>query len=78
MNLETNLKGRLRNTHLPLTNGLFPVFEAVVNSIQAIAESQQDKDHGTIVVTITRDSRPRLFDEPRKPGVWNVGPSNRG
>jgi len=36
MNLNTSLKGRLRNTNLPKTNVLFPLFEAVVNSIHSI------------------------------------------
>jgi hypothetical protein len=36
MNLNTSLTGRLRNTHLPLTNVLHPLFEAVVNSIHSI------------------------------------------
>ncbi|BFT31882.1 hypothetical protein D210916BOD24_30580 [Alteromonas sp. D210916BOD_24] len=38
MSLQTNLKGRLRNTSLPKSHGLMPVFEAVVNSIQSIEE----------------------------------------
>ena len=36
MNLNTSLKGRLRNTNLPKTNVLYPLFEAVVNSIHSI------------------------------------------
>jgi len=39
MNLNTSLKGRLRNTNLPKTNVLFPLFEAVVNSIHSIDSS---------------------------------------
>ena len=35
MSLQTNLKGRLRNTSLPKSHGLMPVFEAVVNSIHS-------------------------------------------
>lgn len=38
MSLQTNLKGRLRNTSLPKSHGLMPVFEAVVNSIHSIEE----------------------------------------
>lgn len=34
--LGSSLEGRLRNTDLPVTKCLFPVFEAVVNSIYAI------------------------------------------
>lgn len=36
MNLNTSLSGRLRNTTLPRNKVLFPLFEAVVNSIHAI------------------------------------------
>lgn len=36
MSINTSLKGRLRNTNLPLTNVLHPLFEAVVNSIHSI------------------------------------------
>lgn len=36
MSLNTSLKGRLRNTNLPITNVLYPLFEAVVNSIHSI------------------------------------------
>jgi hypothetical protein len=36
MSLHTSLIGRLRNTNLPLTNVLYPLFEAVVNSIHSI------------------------------------------
>ena len=38
MSLNTSLKGRLRNTILPKSRELFPLFEAVVNSIRAIDE----------------------------------------
>ncbi len=36
--MESLLKGRLRNTPLPYSRSLTPVFEAVVNSIQAIED----------------------------------------
>ena len=36
MDLQTSLAGRLRNTILPKSDALFPLFEAVVNSIHAI------------------------------------------
>lgn len=38
MNLKTSLEGRLRNTNLPKSDALLPLFEAVVNSIHAIDE----------------------------------------
>ena len=44
MSVKTNLHGRLRNTPLPTSQGLMPLFEAVVNSIHSIEEfSEQNK-----------------------------------
>ena len=37
-NMESLLKGRLRNTHLPLSNALTPLFEGIVNSIHAVED----------------------------------------
>ena len=56
MSLATNLSGRLRNTDLPVSKALYPVFEAVVNSIQAI-EEKNNLDSGLIVLEITRNSQ---------------------
>ncbi len=39
--LKTNLIGRLRNTKLPKTQPLLPLFEAIVNSIQSIDQRCQ-------------------------------------
>jgi hypothetical protein len=54
MSLNTNLKGRLRNTSLPLSNGLLPLFEAVVNSIHSIEETGMCMDDGKIEIEIVR------------------------
>lgn len=40
MNIMTNLPGRIRNTNLPKSHALLPLFEAVVNSIHAIEDAQ--------------------------------------
>lgn len=56
MSLQTNLKGRLRNTSLPKSHGLMPVFEAVVNSIHSI-EEKGNSDKGTVVLRINRASQ---------------------
>lgn len=70
MALETNLKGRLRNTDLPKSHGLMPLFEAVVNSIQALEEAEIPTDKGEITVEIIRDDPPSLpYDgKPKKRG----------
>ncbi len=54
MSLQTNLKGRLRNTSLPKSNGLMPVFEAVVNSIHSIEEKGNLGAGGKITLHIHR------------------------
>ncbi len=62
MNLNTSLKGRLRNTNLPLTNVLYPLFEAVVNSIHSIDTAIKLKGNsstmdGIITIKILRSSQ---------------------
>jgi hypothetical protein len=54
MRLSTNLPGRLRNTPLPKSHGLLPLFEAVVNSIHAISEVSDDPKYGLISIDIER------------------------
>ena len=54
MSMNTYLRGRLRNTPLPRNHGLLPLFEAVVNSIQAIAGCELDASDGEIVIEIIR------------------------
>ena len=55
--LKTNLEGRLRNTTLPKSHALMPLFEAVVNSIHAIEESENDIQNGIIQIQILRSSQ---------------------
>jgi hypothetical protein len=52
--VTTDLEGRLRNLPNFSNNALFPVFEAVVNSIQAIHE-RGSLDRGHIVIRIIRE-----------------------
>jgi len=63
MKLETNLRGRLRSTKLPQSKGLFPLFEAIINSIHGLEAGGTLPDEGLIRVTIEREGTP-LFDEP--------------
>lgn len=51
--LQLDLKGKIRNTKLPVANALWPLFEAVVNSIHAIEDSKTAD--GRIDITIERD-----------------------
>ncbi|WP_433631577.1 ATP-binding protein [Chryseobacterium cucumeris] len=63
MSLNTSLKGRLRNTRLPLTNALFPVFEAVVNSIHSIDELKKNDPNypGKITIKVIRSGQASAF-----------------
>lgn len=59
MVMKVDPRGRVNNIHLSTSNGLLPLFEAVVNSIQAIEERQNTGEniHGEITVTIHRSDK---------------------
>lgn len=65
MSVSTHLPGRLRNTPLPYSHGLMPLFEAVVNSIHSIAESSSDPDYGEISIEIIRSPQSSLALEDK-------------
>ena len=50
--MDLDLSGRIGNTRLPLSNGLYPLFEAISNSIHAIDEAKEKK--GLIEIEIIR------------------------
>ena len=56
--LRTNLRGQIRQTNLPKWKALLPLFEAVMNSFQAIQESKQQRDHR---ITIRIERQQDLF-----------------
>lgn len=60
MSLNTYLPGRLRNTPLPRSHGLMPLFEAVINSIHSIAEVSTDPTYGEITIEIIRSPQTAL------------------
>lgn len=60
MTMDTNLQGRLRNTSLPASSGLMPLYEAVVNSIHAIEEAKVPMSDGRITVCILRGNQQSL------------------
>jgi len=66
MSMNTHLKGRLRNTPLPTSHGLFCLFEAVVNSIHAIAERSTNRNFGQIKIEILRVPQMALRLEDNK------------
>lgn len=72
MSLHTNLKGRLRNTSLPKSHGLMPVFEAVINSIHSIEEKGNLGSGGSITLNINRSGQQAL-DIGAKAGAPIIG-----
>lgn len=70
MSLDTNLHGRLRNTSLPASSGLLPLFEAVINGIHAVEDAGLSSEQGRIVVQIIRDAQAEMeFEaETKRPG----------
>lgn len=78
MSLQTNLKGRLRNTSLSKSHGLMPVFEAVVNSIHSI-EEKGNTDSGKVVLRINRATQGGLdLDAKSLPPVIGFSISDNG
>lgn len=71
MNMNTSLSGRLRNTDLPKSHGLMPLFEAVVNSIHSIEDAKLNSTEGKITVEIIRALQQSSidFDSEKKRGV---------
>ena len=70
MSLGTNLHGRLRNTSLPASNGMLPLYEAVANSIHAIEDAEVPTASGRIRVQILRDGQSSI--------EFGEGPKRRG
>ncbi len=68
--MESLLQGRLRNTHLPYSKGLIPLFEAVVNSIQSVEELNEGKSKSLsdykIEIEILHDAQKSLQIEGSK------------
>ena len=52
--MDLDLLGRVGNTKLPLSNGLYPLFEAISNSIHSLEDAKQAK--GQIDIEIIRDT----------------------
>lgn len=70
MSMNTFLAGGLRNTSLPRTQGLLPLFEAVVNSLQAIAAAELPPGAGEIVIEIERVPQQQIqLDGPGRRGA---------
>src|ERR1700733_3244341 len=75
MSIATNLHGRLRNTSLPASNSMLPVYEALSNAIHAVEDANISLRNGRITVHINRDPQTALtFDQASK----RPGPEAKG
>ena len=52
--MQANVIGRVKNTNLAKTQGLLPLYEAIINSIDAIEETPGSTPQGKIDITILR------------------------
>lgn len=69
MTIATNLAGRIRNTSLPKSHGLLPLFEAVSNSIHAIEDAETAMEDGRITVEIVRTPQRDLLRTTDPPSI---------
>ena len=58
--MDIDLRGRVNNTKLAVSNPLLPLFEAIINSIHAIEETAEGK--GSIDVFVERDKSQGLLE----------------
>ena len=54
MSFKTNLRGQVRQTRLPESKPLLPLFEAVINAFQAIQDAPDRGEHH-VIIDIERD-----------------------
>lgn len=68
--MRLDVKGRIRNISLPARKPLLPLYEAIVNSIQAIEDCGETK--GNIEITILRDGHKALSDREGPLGLGDI------
>ncbi len=64
--MKTDVQGRIRNISLTSSKPLLPLYEAIVNSIQAIADAKERK--GKIDIIVNRDGNQLLAKTDRAAG----------
>lgn len=75
-----NLRGRVKNFNLPKNQPLIPLFEAIVNSIHAIAERKKSGEQfdGHITIRIIRDGQLTLDGTGELPAICSFEISDNG
>ena len=74
--MELDLIGRIENTHLSTSKPLLPLFEAIINSIQAIEDRKISE--GTITIEIERTSDLFNDDGENAHPIWSFKISDNG
>lgn len=65
MSMKVNIANQVRHTTVLAWRPLLPLFEAVMNSFQAIREAKLPANiHGRITIEVIRDARQRDIDSP--------------
>lgn len=64
--MKANVRGKVRNTNLPPSRSLWPLFEAVTNSIQSIQTA--GRHDGMITITVQREPELELETATHGPG----------
>ena len=77
--MKTDIEGIIRELNLSKDDVLFPIYELVVNSIQAIVERGLKQEHGFISVEIIRDkSQNELFEKYENFPIQTIIVSDNG
>lgn len=74
--MDINFKGLVNLHTLPTSEPLLPLYEAIVNSIQSI--SQSEISNGYVHVIIERENNPSLFDDAWETDIENVVVTDNG
>jgi hypothetical protein len=68
---HTNIAGKVRNTKLPKRKALWPLFEAISNSIHAIEEKGNLKS-GQIIIDIVRNGKKEIYENLKIVDIYPV------
>ena len=74
--MDINFKGLVNLHTLPTSEPLLPLYEAIVNSIQSISQSQIS--NGYVHVKIERENTPSLFDYTWETDIENIVITDNG
>lgn len=72
---SVNIAGRVKNFPLPLTQPLFPLFEAIVNSFQALEERkihEKNFSNAHIYIKLQRDGQTTIKEDNKMQPIQNI------